>query len=119
MPVLAVVGITPTGTREVLAFVTGDRENESAWTDLLDDLQRRGLQTVGLWITDGNQAMLDALAAKFATTPRQRCVKHKHAIEIAADEAAALGAAKQPIGLTRTTIFPDRQPPFSIVQCLR
>lgn len=77
MPVLAVVGITPTGTREVLAFITGDRENEHAWTDLLTDLQQRGVQTVGLWITDGNQAMLNALAAKFATAPRQRCVKHK------------------------------------------
>ena len=77
MPVLAVVRITPSGTREVLAFLTGDRENENAWTDLLTDLQRRGLQTVGLWITDGHQAMLNALAAKFPTTPRQRCVKHK------------------------------------------
>jgi putative transposase len=77
MPVLAVVGLTPTGTREVLAFITGDRENELAWTDVLTDLQRRGLQSVGLWITDGNQAMLNALAAKFPTTPRQRCVKHK------------------------------------------
>ncbi len=77
MPVLAVVGITPTGTRDVLAFITGDRENEGAWTDLLTDLQQRGLQSVGLWITDGNQAMLNALAAKFPTTPRQRCVQHK------------------------------------------
>ncbi len=77
MPVLAVVGITPTGTREVLAFITGDRENERAWTDLLSDLQQRGLQRVDLWITDGNQAMLNALAAKFPTTPRQRCIKHK------------------------------------------
>ena len=77
MPVLAVIGITPTGTREVLAFVTGDRENQQAWTDLLTDLQQRGLHSVGLWITDGNQAMLNALAAKFPETPRQRCVKHK------------------------------------------
>ena len=77
MPVLAVIGITPTGTREVLAFVTGDRENEQAWKDLLADLQQRGLQSAGLWITDGNQALLNALAVKFPTTPRQRCVKHK------------------------------------------
>jgi len=76
-PVLAVIGITPTGTREVLAFITGDRENQQAWMDLLTDLQQRGLQSVGLWITDGNQAMLNALAAKFPETPRQRCVKHK------------------------------------------
>jgi transposase-like protein len=60
-----------------LAFVTGDRENQQAWTDLLTDLQQRGLQSAGLWITDGNQAMLNALAAKFPETPRQRCVKHK------------------------------------------
>ena len=77
MPVLAVIGITPTGTREVLAFVTGDRENQQAWMDLLTDLQQRGLHSVGLWITDGNQAMLNALAVKFPETPRQRCVKHK------------------------------------------
>jgi transposase-like protein len=42
-PVLAVIGITPAGTREVLAFVTGDRENQQAWLDLLTDLQQRGL----------------------------------------------------------------------------
>jgi transposase-like protein len=30
MPVLAVVGITPTGEREVLGFTTGDRENQTA-----------------------------------------------------------------------------------------
>jgi putative transposase len=66
------------GTREVLTFITGDYENERAWTDLLNDLQQRGLQSVGLWrSTDGNQAMLNALAAKFSATPRQRSVKHK------------------------------------------
>jgi transposase-like protein len=30
-----------------------------------------------LWVTDGHQAMLNALAAKFGETPRQRCIKHK------------------------------------------
>ena len=30
-----------------------------------------------LWITDGNQAMINALEAKFPDSPRQRCVKHK------------------------------------------
>ena len=77
MAVLAVVGINLAGQREVLGFTTGDRENEQAWTDLLEQFKQRGLQTVGLWVTDGNQAMLNAIERKFPTAQRQRCVLHK------------------------------------------
>jgi transposase-like protein len=77
MPILAVMGITEAGEREVLAFSVGDRENQKAWEELFEDLKRRGLQEIGLWVTDGHQAMLNALAAKFGDTPRQRCIKHK------------------------------------------
>lgn len=77
MPILAVVGITTTGEREVLAFRVGDRENQQAWEDLLDDLKARGVKEVGLWVTDGGQAMLGAIAVKFASSQRQRCVMHK------------------------------------------
>jgi transposase-like protein len=77
MPILAVIGITTTGQREVLGFTIGDRENQQAWEDLFDDLKTRGVKEVGLWITDGNQAMINALEAKFPDSPRQRCVKHK------------------------------------------
>jgi transposase-like protein len=77
MPILTVVGITVTGQREVLGFTIGDRENQQAWEDLFDDLKTRGVKEVGLWITDGNQAMINALEAKFPDSPRQRCVKHK------------------------------------------
>lgn len=77
MPILAVIGIRPDGTREVLAFSVGDRENQSAWEQLLDDLIARGVTCVDLWITDGGRAMLNAIEAKFPTTPRQRCIKHK------------------------------------------
>jgi transposase-like protein len=77
MPILAVVGINQAGAREVLGFSVGDRENQNAWEQLFDDLKRRGMQQVDLWITDGLQAMLNALKAKFAGSQRQRCVKHK------------------------------------------
>jgi putative transposase len=77
MPILAVVGISTSGQREVLAFGVGDRENEQAWKDLFDDLKARGVKAIGLWISDGNKAMLNAIAAKFGSTPRQRCVVHK------------------------------------------
>src|SRR5579884_818717 len=77
MPILAVVGIAQTGEREVLAFRIGDRENQQAWEDLLDDLKERGVKTIGLWISDGNKAMLTAITKKFPTSTRQRCVVHK------------------------------------------
>ena len=45
--------------------------------DLLDDLKQRGVKEIGLWMSDGNQAMLNAISVKFATAQRQRCVVHK------------------------------------------
>lgn len=77
MPILAVVAISESGEREVLAFRVGDRENEQAWKDLLDDLKGRGVKEIGLWVSDGNQAMLNAITKKFPTSARQRCVVHK------------------------------------------
>ncbi len=77
MPILAVIGIRTDGVREVLAFRVGDCEHQAAWADLLADLKTRGVQQVDLWVTDGQQAMLNALAAKFPGAPRQRCILHK------------------------------------------
>jgi putative transposase len=77
MPILAIVGITPQGERQVLTFTVGDRENHTAWEKALEDIQQRGVQTIDLWITDGNPAMLKALQVKFSASRRQRCVKHK------------------------------------------
>jgi putative transposase len=77
MPILAVVGIATTGEREVLAFRVGDRENQLAWEDLFDDLNARGVKAIDLWISDGGQAIVNAIRTKFATSQRQRCVMHK------------------------------------------
>jgi putative transposase len=77
MPILAVVGIAETGERDVLAFRVGDRENEQAWKDLLDELKGRGVKAIDVWVSDGNQAMLNAITKKFPDSARQRCVVHK------------------------------------------
>jgi len=77
MPILALIGVTPDGQREVIAFTTGERENQGAWEDLLADIKERGVQTIDLWISDGHQAMLNASTLKFPASDRQRCVKHK------------------------------------------
>jgi putative transposase len=55
----------------------GERENQHAWEDLLEQLKERGVETIDLWITDGNKAMLNAIETKFPHSRRQRCIKHK------------------------------------------
>jgi len=77
MPILAVIGITPQGEKEVLGFTTGDRENQQAWEDLLADLKRRGVEQIDLWVSDGNQATINAITHHFPHAQRQRCVIHK------------------------------------------
>lgn len=76
-PVLALMGITEHGKREIIAFTLGERENQGAWENLLDDIKARGVRRVGLWITDGHQAMLNAIGLKFPGSQRQRCMLHK------------------------------------------
>jgi transposase-like protein len=77
MPILVVIGISPSGEGEVPGFSVGDRENQAAWGEVLEDLRRRGVREIGLLITDGQQAMLNALSSKFPGVQRQRCIKHK------------------------------------------
>jgi transposase-like protein len=43
---------------------------------LLEDLPKRGVEKVGLFVTDGNDGLLAALAQVFPATPRQRCLLH-------------------------------------------
>ena len=77
MPILAIIAINPKGEKELLGFTVGDKENQHAWEDLLADLKARGLTQVDLWITDGHQAMINAIKRQFPESKRQRCVVHK------------------------------------------
>ncbi|MBO0789381.1 MAG: transposase [Ktedonobacteraceae bacterium] len=45
--------------------------------DLWEDLKDRGVKHIGLWVTDGNKAMLNAIANRFGDSQRQRCISHK------------------------------------------
>jgi len=63
MPILVVVGIRTTGEREVLGFRVGDRENQQAWEDQLEDLKTRGVKEIGLWVTDEGKPCWEPLDA--------------------------------------------------------
>jgi putative transposase len=76
MPLLVALGVAPDGHKEVLALRGSAEENKEGWKLLLEDVRQRGVEKVGVFLTDGGGALLEALAEVFSATPRQRCLLH-------------------------------------------
>lgn len=78
--ILVVIGVSDTGTKELLGLEAGFRESELSWKSLLLRLQDQGLKTAPeLAIGDGALGFWKALAQVFPTTRVQRCWVHKTA----------------------------------------
>jgi putative transposase len=76
MPLLVALGADKAGHKEVLAVRASAEESKEGWQLLLEGLRSRGVQQVGVFVTDGNEGVLAALARVFPLTPRQRCLLH-------------------------------------------
>ncbi len=74
---LTVLGVDPTGTKEVLALRACAEESKEGWLSILQDIRTRGATQVDLFVTDGHEGLLSAVSALFTATPRQRCLVHK------------------------------------------
>ena len=71
MPILVALAVDATGHKEVLALRGSAEESKEGWQLLLEDLKKkkRGVTQVGLFVTDGNDGLLAALAEVFPATP--------------------------------------------------
>jgi len=77
---LVIIGATEDGKKELLALESGFRESELSWTELLMDLQQRGLTDAPqLAIGDGALGFWKALTKVYHRTRWQRCWVHKTA----------------------------------------
>lgn len=76
MPLLVALAVDATGHKEVLALRGSAEESKEGWHLLLTDLKARGVKQVGVFVTDGNDGLLAALAEVFPSTPQQRCWLH-------------------------------------------
>jgi len=83
MPILAIVGIDEDRKSDILAFSVGERKNQIAWEDLLENLKSCGVETVDLWVTDGNRAELNAIEKKFPGSQRQQYIKPEWRMSLA------------------------------------
>ena len=78
--VLALMGATADGTKELIAMVDGQRESEQSWRELLLDAKGRGLVDAPRLATgDGALGFWKALAQVYPATTVQRCWVHKTA----------------------------------------
>ena len=76
VPVLAALGVTESGQKQLVALPLAAAEATASWGGLLGDLQRRGLAAPLLVITDGHAGLKKALDA-WPTVQVQRCTTHK------------------------------------------
>lgn len=78
--ILVLMGATADGRKELIAVTDGFRESEQSWSELINDVKRRGL-TVDpkLAVADGALGFWAAVRKVWPTTREQRCWVHKTA----------------------------------------
>jgi putative transposase len=73
---VAIAGLRD-GRKVVLAVESGARESTEAWSTILRDLKRRGLNCPKLVIGDGHLGIWGGLANVYAEAQEQRCWNHR------------------------------------------
>ncbi len=77
IPVLAAVGVRPSGEKILLGLWLRGSESVEAWEGVLEDLTTRGLPRPLLVIIDGNQCLRLAVETTWPKIDVQRCTVHK------------------------------------------
>ena len=72
----SILGIKEDGSREVLSVVNHPTEGAGLWQIEFEELKKRGVQSVGLMVSDGLTSIENAFAKVFPGTPHQLCVVH-------------------------------------------
>jgi putative transposase len=76
--ILALIGATETGTKELVAIQDGFRESAESWREVLLDLQQRGLESPPeVIVGDGALGLWAAVRQVWPTSRQQRCWVHK------------------------------------------
>ena len=76
MAILIAIGVKENGKREILGVSTKLSEAEVHWRSFFEDLQKRGLSGVRLFISDDHAGMRAARRSVFPSVKWQRCQFH-------------------------------------------
>jgi transposase-like protein len=72
-----VMGIRPDGKREILGLYLFPEEGAHAWREVFADLIARGLNRIGLVISDGLQGIIEAVEEYYPGARHQLCLTHR------------------------------------------
>jgi len=73
---LVAYAVGPDGRRRLLGITLGAEESEDSWSELLEQLQERGLSGVDLVIADEHSGLAAAVRRFLPEVRRQRCTVH-------------------------------------------
>ena len=76
VPVLAVLGVAPDGSKRLVALELAVSEAEAHWSRVVSDLVQRGLASPVLIVSDGHRGLAKAIEA-WPQAQVQRCCVHK------------------------------------------
>jgi transposase-like protein len=74
--VLVAIGVSLNGYREILGVAEGSGEDGESWRQFLRYLRERGLERIGLVVSDKSLGLLAALGEYYPAARWQRCVVH-------------------------------------------
>lgn len=72
----SILGIKTDGTREVLSVINHPTEGAGLWENELKELKKRGVESIGLVVSDGLTGIENAVAKAYVGTYHQLCVVH-------------------------------------------
>lgn len=70
------IGISETGSREILGFMIQDGESTDSWTNFFNYLINRGLTGTELIISDAHKGLVASIKTSFSQASWQRCQVH-------------------------------------------
>jgi putative transposase len=76
VPVLVALGVAADGSKRLVALQLAVSEAEACWSTLVSDLERRGLASPVLIVSDGHRGLAKAIEA-WPQAQVQRCAVHK------------------------------------------
>ena len=74
--ILVAIGVNAAGYREILGIAEGSREDGESWRHFFRYQRERGLERIGLLISDKSLGLLTSLGEFYPKAQWQRCVVH-------------------------------------------
>ena len=71
-----ILGLKEDYTREVISIVTLPSESSNGWRLVFEELKTRGLNSVGIIVSDGVRGLDSAIAEYFPKAAHQNCIVH-------------------------------------------